>query len=201
MFVEKKQIGDFMRLIKVTYGVVGLLAIVLAGCARTGPNKESSRASYQEDLSKVRPHYTYVEPKIENKILPQEKTPAPKNVAVQSGRSLDVTRKLEVLLDTIAEQNKAIKYINGFRIQIYVGNVRSEADAAKAYIYTAFSELTPYVTYSQPTYRVKAGDFMYRSDAEHFLEQIRQQYSTAMILADRVEIKNSLQVRISSLEK
>lgn len=97
----------------------------------------------------------------------------------------------------MAQQNKAIKFISGFRIQLYVGNVRQEADNAKAYVYQLFPDLNPYMSYSQPTYRVKAGDFMYRSDAEHYLEQIRGQYSSAVILADRVDIKRSLMIRAS----
>ena len=97
-----------------------------------------------------------------------------------------------MVLDTMSKQNKSIRYISGYRIQIYVGNVRQEADAAKSYVYQSFPDLTPYVSYSQPTYRVKVGDFMYRSDAEQYLDQIKEQYSSAVILADRVEIKKSL---------
>ena len=98
----------------------------------------------------------------------------------------------------MAEQNKAIRYISGFRIQLYVGNLRQEADAAKSYIYQLFPELNPSVTYSQPTYRVKAGDFMYRADADHYLSQIRDQYPAAVILPERVEIKKGLQIRASA---
>lgn len=189
-----------MQLIKLTYGLVILMIMVVVGCARTSPKSGVGKTSvYSEDLSKVRPHYSYVEQKLEKRSVSGSE-PAPSK-STTSGNSIDVTRKLDTLLDTLAEQNKAIKYINGYRIQIYVGNIRSEADAAKSYVYTSFEELMPYVTYAQPTYRVKTGDFMYRSDAESYLEQIRQQYPTAVILPDRVEIKNSLQVRASTVQK
>lgn len=191
---------DSMQLVKLTYGLFIFLVVVIVGCARTGPKSTGAKASvYSEDLSKVRPHYSYVEQKLEKKSTGGSEPIPSKSTTTAS--SADVTRKLDTLLDTLAEQNKAIKYINGFRIQVYVGNIRSEADAAKSYAYTSFEELMPYVTYSQPTYRVKIGDFMYRSDAEHYLEQVRQQYSTAVILPDRVEIKNSLQVRTATVQK
>ncbi|TLV01534.1 SPOR domain-containing protein [Dyadobacter luticola] len=109
-------------------------------------------------------------------------------------KPLYVNKKLDTVLDTLAKHNKSIRFINGFRIQIYVGNVRQEADGAKSYIYQAFPDLNPYVSYTQPTYRVKVGDFMYRGDAEQYLELIREQYSSAVILADRVDIKRSLMV-------
>lgn len=192
-----------MQLVKLTYGLFIFLVIAIAGCARTSPKSAGAKTSaYSEDLSKVRPHYSYVEQKLEKKsVVGNEVSPSKSTTSVSSSNSADVTRKLDLLLDTLAEQNKAIKYINGYRIQLYVGNVRSEADAAKSYVYTAFQELMPYVTYAQPTYRVKAGDFMYRSDAEHYLEQIRQQYTSAVILPDRVEIKNSLDARAATLQK
>jgi len=179
-----------------------LLALPLGFLAMSGCSKKStpsaSSADYREDLSSVRPRFEYVEPSIGKKA--ESKPDAVDNNAsrVANGKALNVNKRLETVLDTMAQQNKAIKFISGFRIQLYVGNVRQEADNAKAYIYQLFPDLNPYVSYSQPTYRVKAGDFMYRSDAEHYLEQIRGQYSSAVILADRVDIKRSLMIRPSA---
>lgn len=174
-----------------------LLAILccMVGCSRKS-TLSSSKSDYREDLSSVRPRYDYVEPVVSGKggAKKEPVTSAPKT---GNNQSLNVNKKLEAALDTMARQNKAIRYISGFRIQIYVGNVRQEADNAKSYVYQSFPELTPYVSYSQPTYRVKVGDFMYRSDAEQYLDQIRLQYGSAVILADRVEIRKSLMVNVS----
>lgn len=172
---------------------ISLGFLVLAGCSKKTTGNISS-ADYREDLTSVRPKFDYVEPVTEKKA---ESRPAD-NVYKSSDKPLNVNKKLQTVLDTMAQQNKAIRYISGYRIQLYVGNVRQEADNAKSYIYQSFPDLNPYVSYSQPTYRVKAGDFMYRSDAEQFLEQIRGQYSSAVILADRVEIKRSLMIRLPS---
>jgi hypothetical protein len=167
----------------------------LAGCAKK--NVPTAADRYEKNLSKVRPHYTYVEPVIEKSQEPVKKTPVLYRPTRQD-EPLYVTKRLEAVLDTMAEQNKAIRYISGFRVQLYVGNLRQEADAAKAYVYQLFPELNPYVSYSQPTYRVKAGDFMYRTDAEEYLAQIRQQYPAAVILPERVEIKKGLVIRAST---
>ena len=170
-----------------------LVVIILAGCSKKSVVSSSS-AEYREDLSQVRPRFEYVEPAIEKR---SEPTGTPKNTPVTKtnvDKPLYVNKRLDTVLDTLAKQNKSIRYINGFRIQIYVGNVRQEADAAKSFIYQSFPDLNPYVSYSQPTYRVKVGDFMYRSDAEQYLELIREQYSSAVILADRVDIKKSLMI-------
>ncbi|WP_353722550.1 SPOR domain-containing protein [Dyadobacter sp. 676] len=170
--------------------------ILISGCSKK--SVVSSGSDYKEDLSTVRPRYEYVEPAV---VTRPEATAPPKSNNVPKGdvdKPLYVNRKLESVLDTLAKQNKSIRYINGFRIQIYVGNVRQEADNAKSYIYQAFPDLNPYVSYTQPTYRVKVGDFMYRSDAEQYLDVIREQYASAVILADRVDIKRSLMINPAS---
>lgn len=71
-------------------------------------------------------------------------------------------------------------------------------DTSWGYFTSPFLDLNPYVSYTQPTYRVKVGDFMYRSDAEQYLDLIREQYASAVILADRVDIKRSLMVNPAS---
>jgi hypothetical protein len=177
---------------KILFWTLNLALLTVMGCSRKTA-VSSSGSDYREDLSAVRPRFEYSGNMVEKKSEKNKPavTATPKTT---SDKPLYVNKKLEVVLDSMFRQNKAIRYISGYRIQLYVGNVRQEADGAKSYIYSTFPDLTPYVSYAQPTYRVKAGDFMYRSDAEQYLEQIKAQYSSAVILADRVEIKKSLMV-------
>lgn len=180
---------------KIFFLVIPFSFLVLSACSKK--SVPGTAASYSEDLTSVRPRFDYTEPAIEKKA--ESKPSTVENLPKTSGgKTLSVNKRLQTVLDTMAQQNKAIRYISGFRIQLYVGNTRQEADNAKAYIYQVFPDLNPYVSYSAPTYRVKAGDFMYRSDAEQYLEQIRVQYSSAVILADRVEIKRSLMIKVPS---
>jgi hypothetical protein len=191
-FVRSVTMVQDMTLKKKFLWALHLSIILISGCSKK--SVVSSGSEYKEDLSAVRPRYEYIEPAIVNRpeaAAPAKKTNAPKT---DVDKPLYVNKKLEAALDTLTKQNKSIRYINGFRIQIYVGNVRQEADGAKSYIYQAFPDLNPYVSYTQPTYRVKVGDFIYRSDAEQYLDLIREQYASAVILADRVDIKRSLMV-------
>lgn len=172
------------------------IVVLLSGCSKKS-TLSTSKTEYREDLSTVRPRYEYTEPVIERKAQVKNET-ANAGTKSSTAKPLYINKRLEAVLDTLHKQNKAIRYISGFRIQLYVGNVRQEADNAKSYIYQQFPDLNPYVSYSQPTYRVKAGDFMYRSDAEQYLELIKEQYSSAVVLADRVEIKKSLMLNLPS---
>lgn len=178
---------------KLLFWTLHLALLFVWGCSKKSVVSSSGNI-YGENLAQVRPRFEYTEP-VEKKAEVKKSPPATATPKSSSpDKELYVNKKLDTVLDSLSNQNKAIKYISGYRIQVYVGNVRQEADAAKSYVYQALPDLTPYVSYSQPTYRVKAGDFIYRSDAEQYLEQIKSQYSSAVILADRVEIKKSLMI-------
>ena len=177
------------------FSILVLFVVGIAGCAPSKPvftkrpntNPPADNSGYDEDLSAVRPRY---------KETTTPETAAKKTeVKKITDQPLHINRQLEAVLDTIANKNRAIRFAAGYRIQIYVGNARSEADAAKLFTYQSFPELNPYMTYTIPTYRIKVGDFMTRLDAERYLQQIRQQYGSAVILADKIDLRKSLQVK------
>jgi hypothetical protein len=173
---------------------VGLLLLACAG-AKT-PTAKSGGILYDEDLSAFRPRYG-----VEAKPPPPTITEKPTEVPATTGRRpvteqpMHVNRRVDLLLDTLAMRNKAVKHTMGYRIQIYVGNNRQEADAAKLYCYQTLPELYPYMTFNSPTYRVKVGDFLTRMDAERYHDKLKELYPSAMILQDRVEIKKGLMAK------
>jgi len=176
--------------------ILSFALMFLSGCARKTFTSAGANP-YREDLSRLRPKYEYSE---EQLLVKNESVPKIRNqagaVAAQPDKSVDDNEQVSRIIDAMSQHNKGVKFMSGYRIQLYVGNVRAEADAAKSYIYKSFPSLIPYVTFSQPTYRVKAGDFMTRTDAEHFLESMKLQYASAVILPDKIEIKKGLQIRL-----
>jgi hypothetical protein len=154
------------------------------------PSKKNDKV-VNEDLSQYRPKYKSFssDPEI---ISTEKTTTMPSSVATDV--PLHVNKRLDAILDTIAMHNKSIKFTNGFRIQIYVGNDRKAADDAKIYTYQKYPEIFPYLSYQQPIYKVKIGDFLNRMDAERYFADIKDLYPSAMILPDRVEIKKGMMV-------
>ena len=142
-----------------------------------------------EDLSQYRPKY---KSSIEPEIISTETKTMPSSTVTDI--PLHVNKRLDAILDTIAMHNKSIKFTNGFRIQIYVGSDRKSADDAKIYTYQKYPEIFPYLSFQQPIYKVKIGDFLNRMDAERYFSDIKDLYPSAMILPDRVEIKKGMMV-------
>ncbi len=184
-----------------------ILCLFLSSCASSvkvaGGNSSGSKTTtttqspskkndniINEDLSQYRPRYKSSN---DQEIISTEKT-NPVSSSSVTDAPLHVNKRLDTILDTIAMHNKSIKFTNGFRIQIYVGNDRKAADDAKIFTYQKYPEIFPYLSFQQPIYKVKIGDFLNRMDAERYFSDIKDLYPSAMILPDRVEIKKGMMV-------
>ncbi|MET3128540.1 putative lipase involved disintegration of autophagic bodies [Arcicella rosea] len=146
---------------------------------------------YEEDLSQYLPKYKQLNEASDTLNYSKKNT----KKAYLTEEPMHINKKLDAILDTISLKNKSIRYANGFRIQIYVGNDRKAADDAKIYTYQTYPEIYPYLSYQQPIYKVKIGDFLNRMDAERYFVTIKENFPSAMILPDRVEIKRGILVK------
>jgi hypothetical protein len=164
--------------------------------------------SYNEDLSSVRPLYSPVSAasvptnRPANSVGPGTVTApstAPRRADTRRpatpAEAMHINRHLDLVLDTIATQNRNVRYASGYRVQVYVGNQRQEADAAKLLIAQNFPELNPYLSYNQPTYKLKVGDFMRRVDAERYYTSIRKLIASAQLQPDKIDIRKSILIK------
>lgn len=77
---------------------------------------------------------------------------------------------------------------HGFRVQIYNGNNRNEAQQRKIDFIRRYPNVRSYMSYIAPSYRVKVGDFRTRAEAMRFYQQITGYYTPCMVVPDIVEI-------------
>jgi hypothetical protein len=155
-------------------------------------NTSNAIGDYNEDLATVRVRYDSKPTAVIN----EKKTTKEKSTTTAIIKMpKQVNSQVDMALDSIAVRNKMVRYSSGYRIQVFVGNDRKDVDEAKAYIYQNFPELNTYLTFSQPTYKLKIGDFTSRLDAERYYSSIRQRYSAAMIINERIDIRKSMQMK------
>ncbi|MBO4328506.1 MAG: SPOR domain-containing protein [Bacteroidales bacterium] len=77
--------------------------------------------------------------------------------------------------------------MNGYRVQIFmeIGNdAIAHAEAVKGAFTSAFPELPVYLTYEQPYYRLRVGDFRNRVEAEKYVRLIKPKFNLAFVTAD-----------------
>ncbi|WP_240625844.1 SPOR domain-containing protein [Spirosoma pollinicola] len=182
--------------------VLGLM--LMTGCASSRTTTSAvDYNSYNEDLSSTRPVYNAA-PAVAPTAPATVTTPAmpvttPRRTDTRKPsmpvEALHINRRLDMVLDTIATQNRSIRYAPGFRIQVYVGTVRKEVDDIRLLISQNFPELSPYLSYNLPTYKLKIGDFMRRMDAERYYASVRRLIGSAQLQADKVDIRRSLLIK------
>lgn len=185
--------------------IVGVACLVAWSCARTpattGSHTTTSNYNdYSEDLSAARPVYT---PPVASPATTAPSTVPSGRVVdnpkrpgqVLPAEALHVNKRLDAILDTIALQNRRIRYAPGYRVQVYVGNERAAADAAKLQLYQLFPELSAYMSYQQPTYRLKVGDFMKKMDAERYFSKLRTVFVSAQLQPDKVDVRRGLLIK------
>ncbi|UIR55716.1 SPOR domain-containing protein [Sphingobacterium sp. SRCM116780] len=76
--------------------------------------------------------------------------------------------------------------VRGFRVQIFAGSNRSNAFSEQARFRSMYKDIDTYINYDEPNYRVKVGDFRSRSEANNFMNLLRQQFKNVFVFSENV---------------
>ncbi|SEL79213.1 SPOR domain-containing protein [Parapedobacter koreensis] len=76
----------------------------------------------------------------------------------------------------------------GFRVQVYSGSNRTEAYAEQARFKSLYKDIDTYVSYEEPNYRVKVGDFRSRAEAQELMQGLRRQFNNVFIFTEEIYI-------------
>lgn len=88
---------------------------------------------------------------------------------------------------TTTDRNSATRSIaRGFRVQIYSGSSRNDAYAEQARFQRMFRNIDTYVSYDEPNYRVKVGDFRSRSEAQELMQSLRNQFNNVFLFQEDI---------------
>lgn len=93
-------------------------------------------------------------------------------------------RKVTDLVNTHVEFNERVKTIPGFRIQIASetgSNSKAKAFSVKERFLQEYPEVSAYLVFDEPNFKVKVGDFISKLDAFVFMQKIKSQYPCTII--------------------
>jgi hypothetical protein len=103
--------------------------------------------------------------------------------------------RVDILVKRQAAVNASIKKSTtrtgkGYRLMVVNTNKRDEAIEAKTKIYTHFPELKSYLAYQSPFFKVKAGNFKTREEAEKYRKILNVYFPKGVfVIYDTIEIK------------
>ncbi len=103
----------------------------------------------------------------------------------------------------ISKNNKAYNKIEGYRVQIFMES-GNEAVGRAQQVIADFAAIHPniptYLSFGQPYYRVRVGNFRTRLEAESQLPNISLRYSKAFIIKENIEPPQLFSVPINPIE-
>jgi hypothetical protein len=103
--------------------------------------------------------------------------------------------RIDLLVKKQAEINEettrnARRVAKGYRLLVVNTNKRDEAINAKTKLYQYFPELKSYLLYQSPYFKLKAGNFKERKDAESYQKKLNAYFpSGVFIMNDLIEVK------------
>ena len=98
--------------------------------------------------------------------------------------------RISEIVDLHIAYNEQFQVMDGYRIQLMMRAGNSALDEANE-IKGSFEEKYPYIksyiTFREPYYLLRVGDFRTRLEAIEFLEHIKKNYPQAWVIKDKIE--------------
>ena len=86
--------------------------------------------------------------------------------------------------------NGAIVSQMGYRVQVYYGSDRRAVFKEQARFASFYPNLMTYITYKEPNYYLRAGDFRTRMEAQKLMAELRSTYPTLFIFHEKINAPN-----------
>jgi len=119
----------------------------------------------------------------------QQLTSDTSSVVIHKDSRIDLLVKKQAEINEETTRN-ARRVTKGFRLLVVNTNKRDEAISAKAKLYQYFPELKSYLLYQSPYFKLKAGNFKERKDAESYQKKLNAFFPKGVfVMNDMIEVK------------
>ena len=155
-------------------------------------NQSDYRLYEREDVSPYRQKFDFQMPE-----APVRTTP----VAVPDYQSLEkqyftggnkthieADGRLNTFIQKHIEINEETTTMQGYRIQVFAGRSRESAQGAKSKLFQSFPRMATYMKHLPPTWRVRAGDFIDRDEAQRVCKQVKNTFPDAFVVPDEINV-------------
>ena len=100
-----------------------------------------------------------------------------------------IKNELDSILNIIKYENKKNDYIEGYTIQLYLGDNRILAEETEIKL-NKLDSLTERITiFTQPNYRVKVGKYYNRFNANRDYNKFKKTFPNAIIIPEKIKIQ------------
>lgn len=154
-------------------------------------NKKDPQINFSDSIEIYLPTYQYQKPIFKGKPETYEVIRNLENTNLPDSAlnfNYDITASLNKILDYKPEEVTVKLEKPGFRVQVYAGKDRDEAQRIRGMCLNMKFDDQAYLHYDRPNYRVKVGDFLTREDARELYRLLKKRFPEAIIVPDIVTI-------------
>jgi len=113
----------------------------------------------------------------------------PADTTINSKGNAEIVRdsKIDSIVKMHIAYNKSLEGIQGYRVQIFFdagNNSLNKAEAEAKQYQTLFPNDTAYLSFTEPYYKVRVGDFRTKLEAEGYMHKILKDYPNAFVIQD-----------------
>ena len=111
------------------------------------------------------------------------------NVPGKGAVKVNHNQSVAELLDKHIQLNKKTNTVQGFRIRIFSDSgqqARDKANAMRGKFLEAYPDVTSYMIYTTPNFKVYIGDYRTKSEALKMYKEIQKTFPKAFIVSDKI---------------
>lgn len=98
-------------------------------------------------------------------------------------------QRIDLLIDKHKYHNRHQPVLEGWRVQIFFdagANSKRKATEAQNRFTSRYQGTEAYLSFKEPYYRIRVGDFRSRIEAEGFLQKIKGEYPNAFAVSEMI---------------
>ncbi len=111
---------------------------------------------------------------------------------VKANRTGTIKVEKDSRIDKVSEEmrggatNKPV--ISGYRVQLISSSTKSTVDAERGKFMTNYRGTSSYIDYKAPNFRLRAGNFRTKLDAQKFQNEIKGTFPNTLVISDSIEL-------------
>jgi len=86
----------------------------------------------------------------------------------------------------VARRDGPIVSMMGYRVQIFYGSDRREVFNEQSRFKAIYPKVNTYITYKEPNYYLRVGDFRTRLEAQRMMNELRPVFATLFIFREKI---------------
>ncbi len=99
---------------------------------------------------------------------------------------IEVDPAISALIHRHVESNVSIRKVDGFRVQIKSSSDRDEVMKTKADLLKSYPNIKTYLSYQQPYFKLRIGDFTSQAEAYKAMKEVNDQFKGIFVVPDQV---------------